>query len=530
MKKDWLDKQLKRRLGEKSHDLDLDDMWERIEDARKKKKRRIVPIWWMGFGLSILLMSGYLMFNQENNYLNNNAPSKPIVPSSNNDLANKIKPVHSESIYEYGTLDDNEQMTSSSIIDKQTNQETKIDKVQEAKYSIHKDESNTPVRNDEVIFLKDQNNSLQIKTEKQASENFIIQSKSNPISNTQLNNRSITSLEKNRNTTSEDQNNLNLSNDHPKGLSTSINIPLKTSNIKDAIINRNELDINSNRRLTKHYAPLPNDLSHIYSIDKIDGPTLENVNSLGDLFINQFNHDSAFEIGLLFQYGIHSSKLSTDLNINNEYVNQRNLLENDMDVFMGKLFIRKYINEFIFIQSGLHYYHHYQSFNFTEKITTQEMRDDILIEIFRKADGTEEEIRGKGNVDITTETQKKTYQRFTALSIPLSIGYRQKMSDAFGLEFSLGLDYNFLGTSNGLVITTENPLDVNQNVPLSTVYKNTGIINALSEFHFTGNLGQNLHYKLGLYYMNGLNNRITLEGLDDRFSSFGLSGGLYIRL
>jgi hypothetical protein len=75
-----------------------DKVWNNIESKLKKKKRRVVPVWWFASGIAAMLVLGMLLFpfsNDENNFIESDSE---IIITESSKKENKLETIHKTKI------------------------------------------------------------------------------------------------------------------------------------------------------------------------------------------------------------------------------------------------------------------------------------------------------------------------------------------------------------------------------------------------------------------------------------------------
>lgn len=478
MKKDWLEKKLLEELSGDMHtDINLDDMWNEIEEKRYPSKRRF-PFFWIFIGciplLCILIMTlrKTTIVDNLSGYNSNLDTHSPVSKNDHKQLIGNESIMMNDLTQDRGTTPAVNNLQNTLSTSPQINDTDSRMEPSQNKLSRDKTKGKTG-RFDQLTEKRPRN------------ENPFWQS------NLFL-----------QNSLNKDQTNNPIYENHNEG----IIIP-KT--ITEEIEADNETAKWVTRVLKSELKPLQHQL--ILTLPFADNTWNTNSNT------------NPWQIDILYSYGISSGKLEgTSMSINDRLSNERYIDAQELGIYVSYPLGSK-----VFVRSGIEYNQHLKNYkkNFNYEYT--EEREDVLLEVIYKNDGTTEYVRGPGRIKVIDSGNVNTYHRHMTVAVPLEIGYNILSQRNLSVRYTGGFSIGY-GFASGYSVYDEANAVSTQITNLG--YQSGINVAAKSAIGLQTKLTESLDFNLGINVSVDLTDRNRLTTDEEKFNRMGFFTGVSFRL
>lgn len=152
--------------------------------------------------------------------------------------------------------------------------------------------------------------------------------------------------------------------------------------------------------------------------------------------------------------------------------------------------------------------------------------ENTLIET-RTKDNVTEEIIGTAYGSQLTLAQRTRFQRYQTIALPVMVGIRLPLQDAWQLSAATGLSISVYHQFQGETFNTTLP-DGNYTPIQNLGYRQAGVLEGVAQINIDKHWRDQWHFRVGLQARVDLNNRFKNKDLgQDKFSSYGLQFGVY---
>lgn len=462
MRQDWFDKKLADSFEDFDSNMDFEMAWEGMEAKRKKKKKRGFAFWLSSMGVLVLLSIGTAFYFFENENVT------VVEQISESELTRKKELKNEEGLFD--------------MVEKINSQEKRSAKNENNKVADSKTKK---------IENKIPETTFNLVENKIAPKTIVEKAKTSKLhpSFNENSQNEIVALE----------------------IKNEKSIDPITSNNKE--IETPSLALDFAKRQQTPPSLFPFDLNPDFvAKSNLDKFLLKNKNRRNKMF---------FTIGASIAYGLNGHSFNA-INVDQEiWVNARNENEKPLDAVYADLFVKKYFNKNVYLQTGIGCLHSTTRFEHIENDEYTELMDGQLVEIVQYLDGTQEEIYGEGEVLFKDEITTTAYNRNQSVLLPILFGIDFPLNKKVGIDFSAGAAISLFSKISGQIISDENTIE--SYIDLNNLaYKKQGVLYGQANAGVYFNLNKNWQLAGGLQTLVGLNNQMKKEsGVEEKMRFLG---------
>ncbi len=188
----------------------------------------------------------------------------------------------------------------------------------------------------------------------------------------------------------------------------------------------------------------------------------------------------------------------------------------------AELSIRKDLNEWFFLQSGVQYHRLVNKVNHSYEIFNTQWFDNQVIQVIRLPDGTIQEVFGEVEGEVTVVGTVKRFNPYHAASIPLPAGLKLGINGNLDFQLSIGGNFSVWTQQSGQIINEDKTQGVWQNLD-NLPYRTTDHIQGLLRLESAYYLNSDLAIGTGLQFQYDITNRLEgAIGFEEKYHSMGL--------
>jgi len=502
MKRDWFEQKLQRKLS--SHiqsDIDLDTVWQDIEEIRYPRKKRryffyLIPL------LAGLALLGVLLNIKLSPLPATNPPKEALEnvvlhkeQEDINDKSNNLITDQRDQLKKTVQIHD-ERLTNTQSFAKSKNTENKIN-------FIASDSVNKNVISESII-------SESITSESITSESITSETSKNKINSTyptKINTPKQHKFDQNNKTRTLQNNSfVKLHSDQTIVFSENLSkSDIENAQNRYADIERSLIQMKTLESKVSSLSPISTEISLLR-------PILNFHQSAN-------NHKPSLELGIAYGYGRSAGTI-----VANEVKIRQREGESHVDAQQVHVNIRKKIKRKLSIQTGLLVSQHVKLFQSEYSKVRAEEREDLILEIIGRNDGSTELVRGVGSATITERGEVKNYQRYRTVSIPMQIGYQITLNDILSLQIDAGINLGYSLENTGRSFYNA---EANAYVDIKDLgYRNKFYMGHMYAIGFKTKVSESLNLDIGINSNWDLTDRNTELDVTDKFNRYGIYLGV----
>jgi len=506
MKRDWLEHKLQEKLsGHIQSDIDLDTVWQDIEEIRypRKKRRYFFYLIWLMAGVALL---GLLLNSKISQLPVENPSEKASIQNvvlneqqvNRNDNSNNLIIDNSDKIKSDQNIVQlhNEKLTKSQSIAKP--------KVSQSKINPNGSSNVSNSKTSKSITSKS------ITSESITSERINTETLNNSINRTyptKINSPRQNKIDPNKKSRSS-QNFSFVTPDSEKTLGLNNNLngsSVEKSQFSQADIGRSFIHVESLE-------------STAMSFDFLTNETML-LKPIADFHQSLYNDRPTLELGIAYSYGRSTGSIAG----NEDKIILRED-ESHVDAQQVHVKLRKLISRNFSIQTGILLSQHVKLFQSEYNKVRTEERENLILEIISRNDGSTELVRGVGSAIITESGEIRNYQRYRTLSIPLQIGYQMTLNDHISLQLDGGIHLGYSLQNRGRSFYNS---DSNSYVNINDLgYKNKFYMGHMYALGFKTKISKSINFDIGINSNWDLTDRNSELDVTDKFNRYGIYLGI----